>query len=160
MNQTAQIVAKYVNPPKPGKTYGSVKDEAGQYWDIDPRKVQVEQGGTYTVEYSTREWQGKTYRTIQGAHPATPAVAHAAAPVVAKVGNGQASSDDARVVPAHVSNILGHAIQAGFISEPHQLVTWAQWAMEAARKMNTPPTWQGDPPAHVYENDDLPEMRG
>ena len=62
---TATIVAKFVNPPQQGKKSGSIKTPENEYYGVPAAMLgQFTQGGTYTVEYKTREWNGKTYKDI------------------------------------------------------------------------------------------------
>jgi len=91
---TATITAQYLNPPKPGRKTGSVKDTDGQYWDVWPDKLaQMQQGGTYQIEYETRDYQGKTYCTIKnivgGSAPAPKSNG-----VAAKPANGYGKNDE------------------------------------------------------------------
>lgn len=75
---TATIVPAYVNPVKPGKKLGSVKDRAtGAYYGVPPQMLgQFSVGGTYNIEFTEREFNGATYRTVtkvqqQAAAPAS-----------------------------------------------------------------------------------------
>lgn len=61
----ANIAIAYVNPPKAGKKNGSVKTKTGEMFGVPPEKLdQFQQGGEYAVEYSERQFNGQTYRTI------------------------------------------------------------------------------------------------
>lgn len=65
--QTATIAVKYVNPPKAQGKSGTVKDANDQLWGYWPDRlpeIAGKVGQTINVEYSTREYQGKTYKTI------------------------------------------------------------------------------------------------
>lgn len=80
MNPTADIEIKYVNPPKPGKKFGNVKDVEGGLWLVDPAKLnQFSPGMKCKVEYTSRTGQdGTEWRTVgkiigNGAGPTMPA---------------------------------------------------------------------------------------
>jgi len=114
---TATIVAQYLNPPKPGRKTGSVKDADGQYWDIWPDKMaQMQQGGTYQIEYETREYNGKTYCTIKsivgGQAPAPKANGMNGAAKPAN-GNGYGGKNDEQIF---VMAILKSGIEAGHVT--------------------------------------------
>lgn len=52
MPQTT-VTLQYVNPPKPGKSWGSVKTPDGTRFAIPGAMIsQVQQGGTYTFDYT------------------------------------------------------------------------------------------------------------
>ena len=63
----ATITIKFVNAPKAGKTFGSVKTSSDEMYGYNPAKVSLRQGATYDVDYSTREYEGKTYKTVEKA---------------------------------------------------------------------------------------------
>ena len=61
----ATVVCKFVNPPKPGKRYGSVKDPAGIYWSLPPNLVsQVTQGASILVNYEETPEGYKNIKSI------------------------------------------------------------------------------------------------
>ncbi len=77
---TERIQVKYVNPPKPGKTNGSIKTPDDQMYGVKPDMLGLFQpNGTYDVEFSERQFNGQTYKTVtsvkkvQDAPPAQPA---------------------------------------------------------------------------------------
>lgn len=66
MSKTTIQVA-YLDEPREGKKTYSVKSSDGQRFGIFPEKVKefgVEAGKAFEIEYSSREYQGKTYHTI------------------------------------------------------------------------------------------------
>ncbi len=64
--QLETITVQYVNPPKPGKKMGSIKDTAGRYINVWPDKLdQFQPNGTYNVMLEQGEWQGKTTYTLK-----------------------------------------------------------------------------------------------
>ena len=65
---TGQV--EFVNPPAEGKKTGSIKLHDGRIIGVFPDKLSLfTQGRTYEIEYSEREWQGKTYMTAKSAKP-------------------------------------------------------------------------------------------
>jgi hypothetical protein len=62
---TATVHVRYVNQPGEGKKLGTIKDVDGVVYGVAPEKLSLFQPGhQYSVEYSEREWQGRTFRTI------------------------------------------------------------------------------------------------
>lgn len=62
----ATIKVAYVNPPKPGKKLGSIKDENGNYYGVWPDKLSLfEPGRTYTIEF-TEENGFKNFKKLAG----------------------------------------------------------------------------------------------
>ena len=86
--QTATIQVAYVNPPKPGKKQGSVKDAEGNIYGVWPDKLALfEPGNVYTIEYTTRDFNGQQY------HDFKKMVETQAAPRTSN-GNGHDKSED------------------------------------------------------------------
>jgi hypothetical protein len=51
--QTAMVEVKYVNPPKDGKQYGSIKGANNQTWPIKKDRIgDFEPGNTYELAYT------------------------------------------------------------------------------------------------------------
>jgi hypothetical protein len=66
----AVIKIKYANPPKDGKKQPTVRTDDNQIFGVWPQQFGLLQPGrTYKVEFSEREYQGKTYRTITKCEP-------------------------------------------------------------------------------------------
>ena len=64
--QTATIQVAYVNPPKPGKKQGSVKDAEGNIYGVWPDKLHLfEPGNVYTIEYTSRDFNGQQYHDFK-----------------------------------------------------------------------------------------------
>ena len=62
---TATIVAKYVNPPGPGKKRGTVKLPDDDFYLVPPAMLGLfKAGGTYEVQYTTSEFNGMPYKTV------------------------------------------------------------------------------------------------
>lgn len=67
---TAAIQVAYVNPPKEGKTKGSIKTNEGEFYEVFPNQLGLfRPGAAYEIEYSERNWQGKVYRTVNKCRP-------------------------------------------------------------------------------------------
>jgi len=48
----ATVTVAYVNPPKPGKKMGSIKDTNDEYYGVYPEKLSLfQKGGTYEIDY-------------------------------------------------------------------------------------------------------------
>ena len=72
--QLETITVQYVNPPKPGKKMGSIKDVAGRYINVWPDKLaQFQPNQTYSVLLEQGEWQGKTTYTLKSMADDAPA---------------------------------------------------------------------------------------
>lgn len=62
---TSTVTVAYVNPPKEGRKTGSIKTIDGAFYDVYPEKLGLfEHNGIYEIEYSEREYNGRTYRTV------------------------------------------------------------------------------------------------
>lgn len=60
-----RVTVQFVNPVAAGKREGSIKLSDGSYLGVKPDMLsQFQQGGTYDVEWSSRHWNGKEYRTV------------------------------------------------------------------------------------------------
>ncbi len=69
--QTATITVKYKNPPKTPKGPGSVKDANGIYWKVWPAQLpEFEENKSYTVGYTTEQYNGKDQYTVREIAPA------------------------------------------------------------------------------------------
>ncbi len=74
----ATVTVKFINQPKEGKKEGSIRVQDDSFYGVPPALLaQFQQGGTYEVDYTTREWQGKTFKSVKsvkavGAAPAAP----------------------------------------------------------------------------------------
>lgn len=114
---TATIVAEYVNPPKPGKKQGSVKGNDGHYYGVDPSQLgQFTQGGTYTIEYDTRIFQGKEYRNFRRMDGVAPQTASKPS---------TSSSSHTKSVEMACMGIVGRAVQGvGTVPDGETLMRW------------------------------------
>lgn len=70
--QQATITVEYKKQPTATNRPGSLKDSTGQWWDVWTASKKpggaildnFEVGGTYSVGYTTRDYNGKEYHTI------------------------------------------------------------------------------------------------
>lgn len=75
---TATVTPKYVNQPKAGKKFGSIKDQAGVFWLVEPGLLGSFSPGTATiVEWKAEKFQDgtdvkKITGIVHGANGATP----------------------------------------------------------------------------------------
>ena len=161
---TATITVESIKPaPAPNRSAGA-KDTSGGWFDFWPNKIQVEAGKTYDVEYSTRDWQGKTYRTIQKATAHATSVAQAAAPVIASVKpNGAYHAPDKNERMIFITGLAGRMLGSGRyrIDQMPDIVLGAAWCWNelCEHPEGKKPELEVDPMGDAYEGD-LPEMRG
>lgn len=67
---TATIEVQYAKPPTAGKKQGTVKATTGEIFGIWPDKLGLMRpGNSYEIEFSDREFNGRTYRTIVKCKP-------------------------------------------------------------------------------------------
>jgi hypothetical protein len=102
---TAAISVAFVNQPKEGKTKGSIKTNEGEYYEVFPNQLGLfRPGASYEIDYSERNWNGKTYRTINKCRPQEkPAVVRS---------TDTAAAPDANQEFEFVSRVLSASIQA------------------------------------------------
>lgn len=63
---TETITVAGIWPPKEGRRTGSLKTTTGDWFDVWPDKIpQFSKGGTYVVEYATKESNGRVYKTVK-----------------------------------------------------------------------------------------------
>jgi hypothetical protein len=69
--QTRTITVKYSDPPAQGKKQATVKDTEGNIYGYFPDSMQAPQvGQTYEVDFTSREYNGRTYHTLKDLRPA------------------------------------------------------------------------------------------
>lgn len=103
MTTTATLNPKYVNQPKPGGRLGSVKDEHGALWLVDPGLLpSFHPGQPIEVEWAPMKFSdGKESKKITGiVHGATSAPA-----------DGRGSTDKDRDI--FVTGVVGRAMGSG-----------------------------------------------
>ena len=132
------ISIKYVNPPKEGKRYGTVKTDDNKLYGYDPAKV-VPRVGQAEVTITSREYNGTTYHSIADYKPVSAAVA------------GKPEIGATPWWMPFVSNTVAHAIAAGAITSNEQIDDWAKAAKAAALALATDNKKTGDAP-----DDDIP----
>lgn len=156
MPATATITAKYVNPPKPGRTNYSIKTPEDELYWVDPRLAsQFQPGGTYQIEYDTKTFGDRPSRVITrvvvgGAAPEPPppqsygGYAHPQSnhtPAPRTNGNGhRAPNGDAKAREMFIMGVVGRAMGSGKF-EPHDI---SQLTNEAASAWDALQTW-GEP---------------
>ncbi len=110
---TANVTVKFVNPSSGVKSNGQPKDGTIKVQDDSLYGVpvamlgQFQKGGTYEVDYTTREWQGKTYKTI------TSVKAASAAPAGFPGFTGTGGHDKDTPMRIFICGAYNNAIQAG-----------------------------------------------
>ncbi len=63
---TETITVAGIWPPKEGRRTGSLKTTTGDWFDVWPDKIpQFSKGGTYVIEYTTKESNGRVYKTVK-----------------------------------------------------------------------------------------------
>ncbi len=113
---TASICVAFVNKPQEEGKKGSIRTDDGTYYSVVPNQLGLfRPGATYEVEFSERQWQGKTYRTVNKCRPqAQPAVVRSSGqPVIA--GNDHEFE--------FVSRVLSASIQACAVSYTREGLT-------------------------------------
>jgi hypothetical protein len=105
--------------PAPGKKMAKITDRHGGSWQAYPDKlVGIEIGRRYEIEFSTSQFKGKDYRTINKAYPAEP---------VAGSGNGHTSEPRHNSAPNEmhfVTTLLAAFITSGQIKPGDKATLW------------------------------------
>ncbi len=106
----AIVEVKYVNPPKQGKQNGSIKDITGQMYGVPPHMLATfQQGATYTIDYSSRRFNGAEYHTVTTAVLTAP-------PQAQSSGAGKyGKTDDTTAERIFVCGALNAAISGGHV---------------------------------------------
>lgn len=133
----ATITAEFVNQPKEGKRYGSVKDKALGYVSVKPEDLsKFTKGSRYQIEYTeTAEGYKNFVRIVAPANGAAP--------------NGSSGADSRMIF---ITGTVGRAMQSGKFTVA-DLVALAESAARAYDKINAPKS-----PAP--EGDEAPEYGG
>lgn len=106
----AQVKVKYVNPPKPGKVNGSIKDITDDMYGVPPNLLATfQQGATYNIEFSERVFNGARYKTV------TRADLIAAPEPTVENGGKYAPKDQQTAERIFVCGALNAAIQGGHV---------------------------------------------
>ena len=141
----ATVTPKYVNPPKPGKTLGSIKDQGDVLWLCEPGLLgSFSPGKPVTVEYETMKFRDGTERPkITGVVHGT---TNGAAPThETPRGNGHSPNAGREIF---ITGIVGRAMGSGkFPIEDLNKLTFAAaaaWDSVMQEKRPAPPA-QADP---------------
>lgn len=120
---TETVKVAFVNQPAAGRKTGSIKSEAGNYYNVEPHALALfEKGGTYEIQYTTRDWQGKTYRDFKAMAGASPGNAKA-------VASASCKSEEMAVM-----GIIGRALQgSGTVPDEETLTIMMQAVRHAWR---------------------------
>ncbi len=104
----ATVTVKFINQPKEGKKEGSIRVQDDSFYGVPPALLaQFQPGGTYEVEYTTREWQGKTFKSVKSAK------AVGAAPAGFPGFTGTGGHDKDTPMRIFICGAYNNAIQAG-----------------------------------------------
>ena len=62
---TTTVTVAFVNQPKPGKQFGSIKDKSDNYYSVKPADLAFfQKGGTYEIEYDVTDRGYKNFKRI------------------------------------------------------------------------------------------------
>lgn len=123
------VTVAFVNPPKPGKKLGTIKDQHNNYHYYDPSKFSPIKGDVAEITTEDQEFQGKVYSHIRSYK----AEAHYAP---SSGGNVMGGKD--RWYMPFVSNTVAHAISMGLLNDPEMIGIWAKAAKQAAEELDKP----------------------
>ncbi len=108
----ARISVSFVNPPKAGKTNGSIKTRDDQMYGVKPDMLGLFQPkGTYDIEFSERQFNGQTYKTVTSVKK----VEDAPQATTGTGGGRYGATDDKTAERIFVCGALNAAIQGGHI---------------------------------------------
>lgn len=116
---TETVTVAFVNDPKPGKKYGSIKSEAGDYYSVKPDQLALfKKGGTYEIQFGFDKTG--TYRNFERIAGAAPSNAT------------QASNGHTKSVEMFVMGTIGRALQGtGTFPDQDDLASWVRAARYA-----------------------------
>lgn len=102
-----RITVSFVNPPKPGKTNGSIKTRDDQLYGVKPDMLSLFQPkGVYDIEFTSRMFNDKPYNTVTS-------VKHAQDAAPAAAGGKYGATDTATAERIFVCGALNAAISGG-----------------------------------------------
>ncbi len=111
---TETITVAYVNAPKDGKAYGSIKTQDGKFISVHGDKLgQFQKGGSYVVEYETTE---------KGYHNFKRLVSNGNTPQAAPAGAPPRADDLATAERIFVCGAVNNAVAAGHSTDWPSLV--------------------------------------
>lgn len=140
--QTETVTVAYVNDPKPGKRYGSIKTEEGHYYSVQPAQLALfKKGGTYQINYKFDDTgQYRNFVSMAGASPGNKSLPN---------GNGHTKAEE-----MFVMGVIGRAIQgSGTVPDEATLTSFVRHAKNAWRKGMAEAPARGDEPPF---NDEIP----
>jgi hypothetical protein len=137
-----------VNPPGAGKKLGTVLTSEGRIYGFWPDKVHP-MIGPAEVTTASRDFQGQLYWTIVTYKPSEPSETRVIA--VREVSTPsqlsprfETRNESAPWWMAFVSNTVAHAIEAGLIKLPNDMIGWAIAAKETAANLANPQEDEAD----------------
>lgn len=78
--ETKIVNVKYVNQPKPGKKEGSIKDDTDEFYGASPAILgMMEPDNRYKIQFDSRVYQGKTFKSIRAVEKVEESSANGAA---------------------------------------------------------------------------------
>lgn len=105
---TATIEVARSFPPKEGKKKATIKTTDGELFGAWPNMLHgLQPGGTYEIEYDSRDFEGKTYRTIKKFKPTGKAAERKSSPV----------TDEAKPASADEMAFIAKIVGAGIASQ-------------------------------------------
>lgn len=131
MKETIEI--KYLNPPREGKTNWNVKTPDNRIFGLKAELAQtLRQGETYEVETKSREFNGKTYYSIEEVLAAANGNGngHAATPAPSHNGNARSPETQARIERQHSQHMAllycGREAEAPDLDTLRGIIDWFQ----------------------------------
>lgn len=119
---TAAIQVAYVNQPREGKTKGSIKTDQGIFYEVSPNQLGLfRPGATYEIEFSERNWNGKTYRTVNKCRPQDKPAAVRSEPSPVAPGDDKEFEFVARVLSASIHACAVEYTQKGLADAARML---------------------------------------
>ena len=134
-------IDKFFPTPKPGKKTGAIKDTNGNWYDIWPDKTAgVQQGGTYDITTSQRDYNGRTYYTVQTITPVQQN--HSEPPPAGH--NGAPDGFDSRGKAIFVTGVVQQAMNSGkFVAA--DIPTLVEFALDGWNRLVNGPQRQQPP---------------
>jgi len=111
-NLKATVTVDYVNPPKEGKRFGSIKSKDGVYYGVRQGQLgEFQKGGTYEIEYDEEQGRdGKIWKTVKAVKSASITSGNGGAKQIQRETSGK---DAERIF---VCGIVNNAVRAGKLS--------------------------------------------
>ena len=158
----AQVTPKYVNPAKPGKQYGNIKEASGVKWIIPAGWEHLFAPNVHVhIDYESQTWGSETVNIVRGVNGSMQPIPGPAASVppplppvapIAQPAPASKPADDPVAEQIFVTGIVGRAMGSGQFSVM-DIGVLAKAATQAwrARDRQTPPaggyTETSPPPA-------------